>query len=195
MTFASLANAARHVLVAIVVGGMSVALNISGAAIIYQGPLTVFLDRAIAQALIGGVVMGITSALLFSYRGTICQPQIAMAGVLSVAAAGAAAGLADPMSERAFATVAALVVSTAALAGAADLAARPACGSASPRGSSRSRCLTGFLAATGYLLVIGGLGMALGRPRPTRQPGPARRPRQPDPLGAVGAHRAGDRRR
>ena len=163
MTFASLANAARHILVAIVVGGMSVALNISGAAIIYQGPLTVFLDRAIALALIGGVVMGITSALLFSYRGTICQPQIAMAGVLSVAAAGAAAGLADPMSERAFATVAALVVSTAALAGAATWLL------GSLRLGVAARfipfpVLTGFLAATGYLLIIGGLGMALGRP-------------------------------
>ena len=163
VTIASLAMVARHALVALVVGMMSVALNISVAAVIYQGPLGVFLDRAIAQALIGGVVMGIASALMFSYRGTICQPQIAMAGVLTVAAAGMAAGMADPASEPAFATIAALVIATAALTGLATWLL----------GSLRLGVvarfvpfpvLTGFLAATGYLLIVGGLGMALGRP-------------------------------
>ena len=193
MTIASLAMVARHALVALVVGMMSVALNISVAAVIYQGPLGVFLDRAIALALIGGVVMGIASALMFSYRGTICQPQIAMAGVLTVAAAGMAAGMADPASEPAFATIAALVIATAALTGLATWLL----------GSLRLGVvarfvpfpvLTGFLAATGYLLIVGGLGMALGRPLRLGNLDLLFDTGQPDPLGAVAARRAGDLR-
>ena len=37
----------------VVIGLMAVALQVSLAAVIYQGPLTAFLDRGIALALIG----------------------------------------------------------------------------------------------------------------------------------------------
>ena len=54
---------------AAVVGPMAVAFNVSAAGIIYQGPLTAYLDRAIALILIAAMAMGALSALLFSYRG------------------------------------------------------------------------------------------------------------------------------
>jgi SulP family sulfate permease len=163
MTFPSPASLLRHGLVAVVIGAMAVALNISGAAIIYQGPLTAFLDRAIAITLIGGMVMGVVSALLFSYRGTVCQPQNAVAVILSIAAGGIAAGMADPGSEHSFATVAALVATTTLLTGAVSWLL------GSLRLGRIARfipfpVLTGFLAASGYLLVMGALGMTLGQP-------------------------------
>jgi hypothetical protein len=85
---AGLASRLRPLVAAAVLGPMAVALNISVAGIIYQGPLTAFIDRAIALTLIAGAVMGVWSALLFSYRGTIAQPQNTIAVILSMPAGG-----------------------------------------------------------------------------------------------------------
>ena len=69
---------------ALVLGLMAVAFNVSIAAIIYQGPLSVFVDRGIALTLIGGSSMGVVGAFCFSYRGTICQPQSTLAVVIAL---------------------------------------------------------------------------------------------------------------
>jgi len=154
---------ARHMLAALVIGAMAVGLNVSSAAIIYQGPLTAFLDRGIALTQIGGVVMGVASALLFSYRGAICQPQNTMAVIMALSAASIAAGMADPQSEGGFATVAAFVAFTTAAVGVVTwLLGRLRLGLVAR--FIPFPVLTGFLAATGYLLIVGGLGMAIGEP-------------------------------
>jgi len=142
---------------------MAVGLNVSSAAIIYQEPLAAFLDRGIALTQVGGVIMGVASALLFSYRGAICQPQNTMAVIMALSAASIAAGMADPQSEGGFATVAAFVASTTAAVGVVTwLLGRLRLGLVAR--FIPFPVLTGFMAATGYLLIVGGLGMAIGEP-------------------------------
>jgi SulP family sulfate permease len=159
----SVALLARHLLAALVLGAMAVALNTAAAAMVYQGPLAVFLDRAIALTLIGGVVMGLASAVFFTDRGAICQPQNTIAVVVAISAASLVSSMADPQSERSFATVAAFVAGTSVLVGAATwLLGRLRLGLVAR--FIPFPVLTGFLAATGYLLVAGGLGMAIGDP-------------------------------
>ncbi|HRO12668.1 MAG TPA: SulP family inorganic anion transporter, partial [Amaricoccus sp.] len=149
----------RPLMAAAVVGPMAIAFNISAAGIVYQGPLTVFLDRAIGLTLIAAASMSFLSALLFSYRGTISQPQNMIAVILSIPAAGVAA--AGPVSEGTFATVAALVAVTALATGVVTwLLGRWRLGFVAR--FIPFPVLAGFLAATGYMLVMGGLGMAIG---------------------------------
>jgi SulP family sulfate permease len=157
------ASLARHLLTALVIGVMAVGLNVSSAAVIYQGPLAPFLDRGIALTQIGGLLMGVASAFLFSYRGAICQPQNTMAVIMALSAAAIAAGMAEPQSERGFATVAAFVALTTATVGAAAwLLGRLRLGLVAR--FIPFPVLTGFLAATGYLLIAGGLGLAIREP-------------------------------
>ena len=108
---------ATSLLDALVLGLMTVAFSVSVAAIIYQGPLSVFVARGVALTLIGGVVMGVLGALRFSWRGAICAPQSTLAVVVGLfAGTVAAGGLPD---ERAFATVSAYVAATSLALGAA----------------------------------------------------------------------------
>jgi SulP family sulfate permease len=145
-----------------VIGLMAIALQISLATVIYQGPLNGFLERAIALALIGAAVMGAMGSVLFGYRGTVAQPQNPIAVILALAAGQAVAGMADPASERGFATVAALVATTTLATGAiAWVLGRLRLGVAAR--FIPFPVVSGFLAATGYLLIMGGLGMTLGQ--------------------------------
>ena len=138
---------------------MAVAMSVSIAAIIYQGPLSVFVARGVALTLIGGIVMGAVGACLFSWRGAICSPQSTLAVVIALFAGTVAA--AGPADERAFATVSAYVAATTlAIGAAAWLLGRLRVGMLA--GYFPLPVVSGFLAATGYLLVMGGLGMAIG---------------------------------
>ena len=144
-------------LTAVAVGAFTVTLNLSVAAIIYQGELARFIDRGIAMTLLGTVPMALLGSFVLGYRGTISQPQDAPAIVLSLAAAG----IAVLPAERAFATMAALVVLTSLASGlAAWLLGRLRLGFVARY--IPYPVLGGFLAATGYLLVAGGLGIAIG---------------------------------
>ena len=158
------------VLTAVAVGAFTVTLNLSVAAIIYQGDLARFIDRGIALTLLGTVPMALLGTFVLGYRGTICQPQDAPAIVLSLAA-GTIAVL---PGERAFATTAALVVVTSLASG--------LCAWLLGRHAPRVRrtlipypVLGGFIAATGYLLVAGGLGIAIGAPVELGHLGPSSR--------------------
>jgi SulP family sulfate permease len=156
-----LSAAGRLLLVAIIVGGTSIIINVSLAAIIYQGELARFLDRGIALTLTGAVVMAVVGAFAFGYRGTICQPQDAPAIILALAAANVAGAAADPAAERTFSTVAAVVIVAGTASGlAAWLLGRFRLGFIGR--FIPFPVLGGFLAATGYLIVLGGLGVALG---------------------------------
>jgi len=146
-----------------VLGATAIAFQVSFAAIIYQGDLAHFIDRGIALTLLGAALMAAVGALTLGYRGTCCQPQDAPAIVISLAAASIAAGMADPTSERSFATVAALVAITAAVSGlVAWLMGRLRLGFVAR--FIPFPVLGGFLAATGFLLVMGALGIAVGTP-------------------------------
>ena len=153
----------RPLAAAAVVGPMAIAFNISAAGIIYQGPLTAFLDRAIALNLIAATVMAALSTILFSYRGTVSQPQNMIAVILSVPAANIAlAAGPGPVGEATFSTVAALVAVTALATGVVTwLLGRWRLGFVAR--FIPFPVLAGFLAATGYMLILGGLGMAVGR--------------------------------
>ncbi|HVH03393.1 MAG TPA: SulP family inorganic anion transporter, partial [Amaricoccus sp.] len=174
------------VVVAPALAALSVALNVSLAAIVYHGALAGFVDRGIALTLLGAAAMAVVGALACGYRGTVCQPQDAPAIVLALAAGAIAAGMADPASERSFATVAALVVVTSAASGAAAwLLGRLGLGFVAR--FIPFPVLGGFLAATGYLLVMGALGIAVGRqhhrtgepPRQHERRHATRQPRKP----------------
>ena len=78
---------------------MAIMLQIALAALIFQGTLATFVDRGIALALIGAIVMGCLSGVLFGYRGTITISQNPTAAVLGLAAA-IAAGMANPRPKR-----------------------------------------------------------------------------------------------
>jgi SulP family sulfate permease len=156
-------RAAGAALAAVVIGLMSIALTISVAAIIYQGPLAAFLDRAIAVGLVAGIVMGAASSTLFSYRGTICQPQTSLAVILGLSTGGIAAVMGDAGSERSFTTAVACVAATTMAAGLlAWLLGRLRLGRAAR--FIPFPVASGFVAATGYLMVMGGIGAALGEP-------------------------------
>ncbi|HET9069502.1 MAG TPA: SulP family inorganic anion transporter, partial [Amaricoccus sp.] len=164
MTFGTGAAARlRPLAAAAVVGPMAIAFNISAAGIIYQGPLTAFLDRAIALNLIAATVMAALSTILFSYRGTVSQPQNMIAVILSVPAANIALAAGPvPVGEATFSTVAALVAVTALATGVVTwLLGRWRLGFVAR--FIPFPVLAGFLAATGYMLILGGLGMAVGR--------------------------------
>lgn len=150
---------AAAILDTLVLGLMAVAMSVSIAAIVYQGPLSAFVARGVALTLIGGIVMGAVGTGLFSWRGAICSPQSTLAVVIALFAGTVAA--AGPADERAFATVSAYVAATTlAMGGAAWLLGRLRVGMLA--GYFPLPVVLGFLAATGYLLVMGGLGMAIG---------------------------------
>lgn len=157
------AAAAQVALSALVVALIAVIYQVSLASVIYQGPLAAFVDRGIALALIGSVVMATLSGVVFSFRGTMASPQNSFAVIVSLGAAIVVGGMADPASEQAFATVAALVAVTSLVTGAiAWPLGRFGLGAAAR--FIPYPVLTGFMAATGYILVAGGLGVALGQP-------------------------------
>jgi sulfate permease, SulP family len=97
------------VLSGLVVGSMAATFALSIAAMIYAGPLASHLEQGIALTLLGAIIMGLIGAFIFSYRGTIVQPQDVTAILLALAAAGIATqhGLS---SQAAFSTVVALIV-------------------------------------------------------------------------------------
>ncbi len=144
------------------VGLTSVVFAISFAAIVYNDSLAVYLERGIAHTLLGASIMAALGAFLFSYRGTIAQPQDITAILLAGAASTIAAGGISTDPEVVYSTVFVLVALAAILAGltCALLGAI--------RFSFLARftpypVLGAFLASTGYFLTLGAIGIALGR--------------------------------
>ena len=152
------------VLGALISGVMIVVLAVSFTSIVFTGALEPFFDRGLGATLLGAAVSCVVGGALYSYRGTIPNPQDLTAILLAGAAAQIAAtmGTAAP-GDAVFATVLALLATASALTGiAVYLAGRF-------RLSDVVRYIPypvmgGFLAATGYLLVLGAIGMLLGRP-------------------------------
>ena len=148
---------------AIVLGLMAIALSVSVAAIIYHGPLSVFVGRGVALSLIGAMVLGIVGARLCSLRSTICAPQNPSPWSWRSSRGPWPPPQPDPATEHTFATISAFVAATTLATGAtAWLLGHLRLGSLVRY--FPFPVVSGFLATTGYLLVTGG-----SAPRPTRR--------------------------
>ncbi len=144
----------------VVVAGMSVALVVSFASIVYAGALEPFRARAIGLALLGSIPMAIIGAAFSSYRGTILQAQDVTSLLLSVSAASVAgAGLVA--ADRLFATVVGIVLVAAITTGVVSILVGRFRLAHLGRFIPHS-VIGGFLAATGYLLTMGAAGMMVG---------------------------------
>lgn len=157
LTFVSLI---RQTVAGAVIGLSAVVFVISFTAILYNGDLQPLLSRGIGLALLGAAVMGAAGTLLFSFRGTICQPQDVTTVLLALAAARVAEGSSHLGPDALFATIATLVAITALVTGIAlYLFGRlKLCFVAR---FIPYPVLGGLLAATGYLLTFGAIGMTL----------------------------------
>ncbi|WP_112324246.1 SulP family inorganic anion transporter [Oceanibium sediminis] len=151
----------RVAMAAPMIGLLSSIFAISFSAIIYNGALSAHVSQGIGLTLIGATIMGLLSAFLFSYRGTISQPQDVTAILLSLAAAQiAASDIIAP--EAVFPTVAMLVIVATFTTGIVAYA----CGRFGMGNIARFipyPVMAGFLAAAGYLLTTAAIGMVIGR--------------------------------
>ncbi|PRY22950.1 SulP family sulfate permease [Aliiruegeria haliotis] len=144
------------------VGLTSVVFAISFAAIIYNDRLAPFLERGIAHTLLGASIMAAIGAFLFSYRGTIGQPQDITAILLAGAAATIAAGPVSADPEVLYTTVFMMVAIAAVAAGAVCVILGTIKVSFLARFTPYP-VLGAFLASTGYFLTMGAIGLVLGR--------------------------------
>ncbi len=144
----------------LLVGAMSCVLAISFTAIVFAGPLEIFLDRGIGMSLIATSLMAATGAFLFSYSGIVMHPQDITAILLATGAAAIVAGGSHLTADTLFATVVAMLVTASLVTGVALVTI------------GRLKLsyvvkfipypvLGGFLASTGYLLLIGSIGLLL----------------------------------
>ena len=154
-------TALQSAVAVVVIGATSAAFAISFAAIVYRGPLEPHLGHGIGLALLGAVFMGLAGSVLFSYRGTICQPQDVTAILLAGAAASLAAGSRAASGDTLWPTVLGLIIVAPFVTGTLTyLAGRL-------RAGDLARVIPfpvtgGFLAASGYMLLFGALSMSLG---------------------------------
>ena len=143
----------------VLIAGMAVAFALSFTALVYSGPLGIYLEEGIAFSLMGATLMAVVAVVFYSDRQMVAQPQDATAILLGAAAVSVAGRLGT--GEATFATVAALVAISSMFAGLVCLLLGAA------RLATLARfvpytVIAGFLAATGYLLVTGALGISLG---------------------------------
>lgn len=135
---------------------MTIVMAVSFAAIVFTGPLGIYLDRGIGTTLLAAAIASALGAAFYSYRGTNSMPQDLTAILLS----GAAAIIAAQMGTGGdvFATVLMLLAVAAALTGLTMILL----------GTFKLSFIIrfipypvmgGFLAATGYLLFLGGIGI------------------------------------
>lgn len=145
----------------IVVGASGVLMAISFAALVFSGPLEVFIGPGVGAFLFGTVVTGLVIALRSAFPNAIAVAQDVTAAIMGVAAAAVAAAL-PPRSAAVLPTVVtALAVTTSVTAAVFVLL-----------GAFRLANLVryvpypvigGFLAGTGWLLVDGAMGVVTGQ--------------------------------
>ncbi|MCY4334369.1 MAG: SulP family inorganic anion transporter [Litoreibacter sp.] len=151
---------AQPVLGALFAALVSAAFVISYAAIIYTGPLAVFLENGIAFTLLGAAVISSIGAFTLSYRGTILGPQD-LPAILLASGASAIAVQSSLPTETLLATVASLVAVTSIVTGTLGFVLGRV------RLAYLARLfpypvLAGFLATTGVFLLLGGIEVAMG---------------------------------
>lgn len=143
----------------LVAGILAVIIEISFAALIFSGDLAVYVSRGIGLTLFGTFVIGIVSALMSSFPGTVALSQDTPAAILAIAAAAIASSMPVSASgEGTFFTVVAAIAITSLLSGIFFLAL----GLFKLGGLIRYipyPVVGGFLAGTGWLLVRGAFGV------------------------------------
>jgi SulP family sulfate permease len=143
-------------------GGMiEIGVQIALAALIFAGPLAVFMASGVGLVLIGAAVMATALAALSVRPAMIGGPQDTPAVVVAVIAAGIAAATAGAAPGAVYATVVAAIAITSLATGATFLLLGQF------RLGSLARYLPypvvgGFLAGTGWLLLLGGVGVMAG---------------------------------
>lgn len=147
-----------------VVGILAIIIQISFAALIFSGELSVFVQSGIGFTLFGALMIGIVTALASSYPGMIALPQDSPAAILALIAAAIASQMPPSATEEsAFFTIMAAIVLTSLLTGAFSLAL----GYFKLGGLVRYipyPVIGGFLAGTGWLLVRGAIGVMIDIP-------------------------------
>jgi len=143
----------------LVIGIINITVEISLAALIFSGPLVLFLSNGIGMMLVSVIVFMLLVGLTSSLRGIVAGPQDSPAAILALMAAAIASGLpTDTSPEAVFATIAAAIAITSFAAGLFFLLL----------GQLKSGNLVrfipypvvgGFLAGTGWLLAKGAFGV------------------------------------
>ena len=157
----SLSNLVPIMTTGLVSGILEIPIEISFAALIFTGVLAPYLSLGIGFMLMGAIILGLTSSLFGSFRGSISLPQDTSAVIISALAAGIAASISEAPPETIFLTVLAAITVTSVLTGMSFLALGWL------RLGNFVRYIPypvigGFLAGTGLLLLLGGLGVAAG---------------------------------
>jgi sulfate permease, SulP family len=146
-----------NVLAGIIIGTLTVIVEISFGALIFSGPLSVYVFNGIGCTLFGAFVISGAVALTSSFPGTIARPHEIPAAILAIIVASIAASMpAASASQDTFITVLAAIILTSVLTGVFFLAL------GSFKLGSLIRFIPfpvvgGFLAGTGWLLGKGGI--------------------------------------
>jgi len=139
----------------VVIGVIDITIEIPLAALIFSGPLALYLSSGIGMMLVSVIVFMLVVGLTSSLRGIVAGPQDSPAAILALVAAAIARGMpANTSPEAVFATIAAAIAITSLVTGLFFLLL----------GQLKSGNLVrfipypvvgGFLAGTGWLLVKG----------------------------------------
>jgi sulfate permease, SulP family len=146
------------ILAGVIIGILTIIVEISFAALIFSGDLSPFIGRGIGLMLFGAFSIGLVVALTSSFPGTVARPHEIPAAILALAVGSIAGSLQSSGNEEMFLTVLAAVVFTSLLTGIFFLVL----------GYFKLGSLIrfvpypvvgGFLAGTGWLLIKGGVGV------------------------------------
>ena len=148
----------------VVIGIINTTINISLAALIFSGPLAIFLPNGIGMMVVSAIIFLFLIGITSSFRGIIAGPQDSPAAILGLTATAVARGMpAGSSPDSIFATIIATISITSILTGLFFLAL----------GQFKLGNLVrfipypvvgGFLAGTGWLLVTGAFSVMVGFP-------------------------------
>ncbi|MEW5869823.1 MAG: SulP family inorganic anion transporter [Chloroflexota bacterium] len=145
----------------LVVGIMTILVQLSFASLIFSGDLAGYISRGIGFTLFGALAMQTVATLLSSFPGMISLPQDSPAALLAISAGVIAGQMAAAPKEALFATVVAAIILASVLTGLFSLAL----GTFKLGGLVRYipyPVIGGFLAGTGWLLASGAVGVMAG---------------------------------
>jgi SulP family sulfate permease len=138
-------------------GVITIIIEVSFAAFIFSGDMSAFVEHGIGFTLFGACVLTLVTTLLSSYKGLVSLPQDVPVALLTIVAAGIAAGMPQGAAgEERYATVVFAIVIASLLTGVFFLAL----GALKLGRFVRYipyPVVGGFLAGTGWLLLKGGL--------------------------------------
>ncbi len=95
--------------IGLVMAVLMIVCQLSLAAIIFSGPLTLFVPRAIGLVLFGAFILCLTTALIAPYRGILSMPLFAPAAALFAIGGTVSASMSDALDEAMFVTMIAVM--------------------------------------------------------------------------------------